>query len=84
MKRFIIKGEFEFEVEAETYEDAIEETNDRLNLSNIEFEVEEEAWTKIKTEKVLGEYVIVLMATWKQESITFTLNKKQYKSLNKK
>ena len=45
MKRFIVKGEFEFEVEAETYEDAIEETNDRLNLSNIEFEVEEETWT---------------------------------------
>jgi|TARA_R100000479_G_scaffold27577_1_gene10607 hypothetical protein len=42
MKRFIIKGEFEFEVDAETYEDAIEETNDRLNLSNINFEVEEE------------------------------------------
>ena len=43
MKKFIIKGEFEFEVEAETYEDAIEETNDQLNLSNIYFEVEEEA-----------------------------------------
>ena len=42
MKRFIIKGEFEFEVEAETYGDALEETNDRLNLSNINFEVEEE------------------------------------------
>ena len=43
MKRFIIKGKFEFEVDAETYEDAIEETNDRLNLSNINFEVEEVA-----------------------------------------
>lgn len=42
MKRFIVKGEFEFEVDAETYEDAIEETNDRLNLSNINFEIEEE------------------------------------------
>ena len=41
MKRYIVKGEFEFEVEAETYEDAIEETNDMLNLSNIEFEVDE-------------------------------------------
>jgi len=41
MKRFIVKGEFEFEVETETYEEAIEETNDMLNLSNIEFEVEE-------------------------------------------
>ena len=43
MKKFIVKGEFEFEVDAETYEDAIEETNDRLNLSNINFGVEEEA-----------------------------------------
>ena len=42
MKRYIVKGEFEFEVDAETYEDAIEETNDILNLSNIEFEVKEE------------------------------------------
>jgi len=42
MKRFIVKGEFEFEVEAETYEEAIDEVNDSLNLSNIEFEVEEE------------------------------------------
>ena len=42
MKRYLVKGEFEFEVEAESYEDAIEETNDRLNQSNIEFEVEEE------------------------------------------
>ncbi len=42
MKRYIVKGEFEFEVDAETYEDAIEETNDMLNLSNIEFEVKEE------------------------------------------
>ena len=41
MKRFIVKGEFEFEVETETYEEALEETNDMLNLSNIEFEVEE-------------------------------------------
>ena len=40
-KTFIVKGSFEFEVEAETYEDAIEETNDMLNLSNIEFEVDE-------------------------------------------
>ena len=43
MKRFIVKGSFEFEVDAENYEDAIEETNDKLNLSNIEFEVEEDA-----------------------------------------
>ena len=42
MIRYIVKGEFEFEVDAETYEDAIEETNDMLNLSNIEFEVKEE------------------------------------------
>ena len=42
MKRYIVKGEFEFVVDAETYEDAIEETNDMLNLSNIEFEVKEE------------------------------------------
>ena len=48
MKRFIVKGQFEFEVDAETYEDAIEETNDRLNLSNINFEVEEEQWNYIK------------------------------------
>ena len=41
-KTFIVKGEFEFEVEAETYEEAIDEVNDSLNLSNIEFEVEEE------------------------------------------
>ena len=40
-KTFIGKGSFDFELEAETYEDAIEETNDKLNLSNIEFEVEE-------------------------------------------
>ena len=42
MKRYIVKGEFEFEVDAETYEDAIEETNDMLNLSNFVFEVKEE------------------------------------------
>ena len=43
MKRYIVKGEFEFEVDAETYEEAIDEVNDKLSLSNIEFEVDEEA-----------------------------------------
>ena len=39
-KTFIVKGSLSL-IEAETYEDAIEETNDMLNLSNIEFEVDE-------------------------------------------
>ena len=41
MKTFIISGSFEFEVEAETEQEAIEEVQDNLvDLNNICYEVE--------------------------------------------
>ena len=42
MKTFKIIGSFEFEVEAENEDEATEKVEDRLSLSNIEYEVSNE------------------------------------------
>ena len=43
MKTFIITGEFEFEIEAQTKEEAVEKVQDNLaDLNNICHEVQEE------------------------------------------
>ena len=39
MKTFKFSGSFEFEVEAETEDEATEKVEERLSLSNIEYEV---------------------------------------------
>jgi len=42
MKKFKITGEFEFEIEAETSEEAVEKVQDNLaDLNNVCYEVEE-------------------------------------------
>ena len=43
MKKFIFKGEFEFEVEDKDYEEALDKVNGKLVLHNLDFEIEEEA-----------------------------------------